>query len=354
MPEALRARRPARARAPRWAGLADQELLDWRLCDLDLTLPRSLVAPKIARLLRELRSRAIKLRPDFWIATDWFSPDDVAGVAIPFFVVHPRLVRLERQQMGEVEGGSAESCMKLLRHEAGHAVDHAYRLHERDDWTVTFGRHSKPYRWSYRPRPFSKSFVQHLDLWYAQSHPAEDFAETFAVWLTPNARWRTRYAGWPALDKLEYVDWVMGELDGARAHPRQQGRPEAVANLRTTLREYYASKRTRYLRDRSAAFDRVLLRVFRPRPTSKKRGERLPRADRFLRQVRPRIRRAVARWTGEFQYTVDRVLDELIARAGVLDLVLAADAGEAALDAAIMLVMQTRDYVHRGYHKLLR
>ncbi len=354
MPPAKKTRRTTRVPAPRWARLTDEELLDWRFCDLGLTLPRSLVAPRVTRVLRELRARGIALRPDFWIATDWFSPDDVAGVAIPFFVVHPRLVRLERQQMGEVEGGTAAACMRLLRHEAGHAVDHAYRLHERDDWTATFGRHSMPYRWSYRPRPFSKSFVQHLDLWYAQSHPAEDFAETFAEWLTPGARWRTRYAGWPALEKLEYVDWVMGELEGARARPRKKGRPDAVSSLRMTLREYYASKRTRYLRDRSALFDRALLRVFRIKPAKKKRGERHTRADRFLRQVRPRIRRSVARWTGEFQYTVDRVLDELIERARALDLVLAADAGETALDAAIMLVMQTRDYVHRGYHKLLR
>jgi hypothetical protein len=343
-----------RRRAPAWTTLPDDELLDCRFCDLGLSLAGSLVAPKVARLLRELRARGIALRPDFWIATDWFTPDDVAGVAIPFFVAHPRLLRLERQQMGEVEGGTAQACMRLLRHEAGHAVDHAYRLHERDDWRATFGRYTQPYRWSYHPRPFSKSYVQHLDLWYAQSHPAEDFAETFAVWLTPNARWRTRYAGWPALEKLEYVDWMMGELDGARPRPRQQGRPEAVSTLRTTLRTYYTSKRTRYLRDRSAAFDRALLRVFQARPAGKQRGERRTRADRFLRQVRPRIRRVVARWTGEFQYTVDRVLDELIERARVLDLVLAADNGDAALDAAIMLVMQTRDYVHRGYHKLLR
>ena len=28
----------------------------------------------------------------------------------------------------------------------------------------------------------------HLDPWYAQSHPDEDFAETFAVWLTPEVQ----------------------------------------------------------------------------------------------------------------------------------------------------------------------
>ena len=49
--------------------------------------------------------------------------------------------------------------------------------------------------------------------WYAQSHPIEDFAETFAVWLRPGSRWRSRYADWPALRKLEYVDALMQEVD---------------------------------------------------------------------------------------------------------------------------------------------
>src|SRR5690606_35183736 len=252
--------------------------------------------------------------------------------------------------MGEVEGGTAATCMKLLRHEVGHAVDHAYRLHERDDWRMTFGRYSQPYRWSYSARPFSKRYVQHLDRWYGQSHPAEDFAETFAGWLTPKAAWRKRYDGWPAREKLEYVDWVMGELAGKPPRPRRRERPDEIGGLKTTLRAYYAQKSARYRRDRGRFFDRALLRLFAKR----EHGARGMPADRFLRRVRPRILRAVARWTGHYQYTVESVLDELIERADTLDLVLDGDADDAAIDAAILLTMQTRDYVHRGYHRLLR
>ena len=50
---------------------------------------------------------------------------------------------------------------------------------------------------AYTPDPNSRAYVQHLDYWYAQSHPFEDYAETFAVWLRPSSRWKRRYEGWP-------------------------------------------------------------------------------------------------------------------------------------------------------------
>ena len=121
-------------------------------------------------------------------------------------MAHPRLMRLERNQMLEVEGGTKTWCMRILRHEAGHAIDTAYRLHRRKSYKSTFGNYSDPYPEYYRPKPRSKKFVMHLEPWYAQSHPAEDFAETFAVWLMPRSRWRKKYEGWTALKKVELVD----------------------------------------------------------------------------------------------------------------------------------------------------
>src|SRR5690606_38635246 len=129
-----------------------------------------------------------------------------------FYMVHPRLMRLERKMMGEVEGGNAAWAMRILRHEAGHAIDNAFRLRRRKGWRRTFGKASRRYPDVYRVRPASQNFVLHLGHWYAQSHPTEDFAETFAVWLQPRARWRREYADWPALKKLEYVDALMQEI----------------------------------------------------------------------------------------------------------------------------------------------
>ena len=136
--------------------------------------------------------------------------------------------------MLEVEGGTPEWCMKILRHEAGHAIDNAYKLRQRRRRQQIFGPSYMQYPEYYTPKPYSKSFVLHLDSWYAQSHPDEDFAETFAVWLNPDSDWRARYADWPALKKLEYMDALMTRARrqaDARAHA-PQGRAAARACAR--------------------------------------------------------------------------------------------------------------------------
>jgi hypothetical protein len=136
------------------------------------------------------RDAVLVFRPHFWLSDEWFCPDGEPGIAMPFYLAHPRLARLEMAQMREVEGGTREWCLRILRHETGHAIENAYRLRRRPRRRELFGRTSQPYPDSYSPRPYSKSFVRHLDAWYAQSHPDEDFAETFAVWLTPDSDWR--------------------------------------------------------------------------------------------------------------------------------------------------------------------
>jgi len=186
------------------------------MCDLDLVLERSPVWPRIERLYHELERKHLVFRPHCWISDEWYTPDGVPGIAIPFYLVHPRLAELERSQMREVEGGTVEWCMRILRHETGHAMENAFRLRRRHRRQELFGKTSKPYPKHYAPKPYSKRYVLHLEAYYAQSHPDEDFAETFAVWLTPKSGWRRRYAGWPALRKLEYVDELMHELAGKR------------------------------------------------------------------------------------------------------------------------------------------
>src|SRR5690606_19944550 len=167
------------------------------------------------------------------------------GVAVPFYLLHPRLLRLERQMMFEAEGAARAECLMLLRHEVGHALQHAFVLQRRKEWQRTFGR-SVPYPDYYRPDPMSKRFVTHLPGWYAQSHPAEDFAETFAVWLNPRSRWRAAYQGWPALKKLEYVERLIEELAQTPPPVRTRLRVESLSNLRVTLREHYRAKRMHY------------------------------------------------------------------------------------------------------------
>jgi len=165
--------------------------MDLPLCELEVQIEGSPVQPRIEQVYSELEQRGLRFRPYFWVSEDWFTPQDVPGCAVPFYLLHPRLLRLERRHMLEVEGAGRAECMKLLRHEVGHAIDHAFRLYRRRERQKLFGRSSKRYPESYGPRPRSRHFVQHLDYWYAQAHPDEDFAETFAVWSRTTSRSRT-------------------------------------------------------------------------------------------------------------------------------------------------------------------
>ena len=113
----------------------------------------------------------------------------------------------------------AREIMMYLRHEAGHAFNYAYQLYKTAEWRDLFGPFRRAYRDNYRPIPFSRKFVRHIAGWYAQKHPDEDFAETFAVWLTPRSQWRKRYKGWDALAKLRYIDRIARKVGDARARP---------------------------------------------------------------------------------------------------------------------------------------
>ena len=248
--------------ASEWATWDDEQLLDLRLSELDLRIEGSDLEERIARARGRARGQGAAFRPHFWLADEWFCPDGVPGIAIPFYLAHPRLRRLELTQVLEIEGGTREWCMMILRHEAGHAIENAYRLRQRPKRQALFGKSSEPYPDSYAPKPYSRSFVVHLDSWYAQSHPDEDFAETFAVWLTPNSDWRERYEGWPALRKLEYVDELMRGIAGRAPLETTRRTPFSLASQRRTLRVHYRRKRRHYRVDARDFHDRDLRALF--------------------------------------------------------------------------------------------
>jgi Putative zinc-binding metallo-peptidase len=332
-----------------WSRLGDEALLDLRMCDLGLKADRPELKRRIKRLYSELERKGIGFKPHAWLSTEWFSPDGVPGIAIPFYLAHPRLAKLEKSRMLEVEGGSETQCARILRHEAGHCIDTAYRLHRRKRWREVFGSFTTPYPLEYQPKPGSRSYVLHLDSWYAQAHPAEDFAETFAVWLTPNARWRTRYKGWPALRKLEYVDELMKEIAGTPPAVRSRRKVEPLSQSRTTLREHYRRKRLYYADEWPEFYDTDLRKLFSDDPRYRAR----PTAASFLRGARPQIREAVARWTGTHTYTVDQVLRDMIDRCKELKLRLAVPQRLAKTEAMMMVAVQTMSFLHTARRRVV-
>lgn len=342
------ARRTKQAKKINLNFLSDDELLDLRMCDLGLSLTGTPLEGRIRQLYSELEERNIRFRPHCWISDEWFSPDGVPGIAIPFYLAHPRLARLERKQILEVEGGNHEWCMKILRHEAGHAIDTAFRLRRRKSYRDTFGRVSAPYPDFYRPKPYSRSYVLHLDMWYAQSHPVEDFAETFAVWLKPGSRWKTRYKGWPALKKLDYVDQTISGIGNRKPLVLSRSHVDSLRTLKKTLREHYEQKRAHYGLEHPNVYDRDLRKLFSDKPEHSKNIT----AYAFLKRCRTELRKSVARWTGEYQYTIDQVLSEMLDRCRELKLRLSSNESDAKKDVMVLLTVQTMNFLHEGNHRI--
>jgi len=310
--------RGARRRRYPWETLSDEQLLSLRFCDLQLQIAGTELQRSIDRLYQELAMRGIRFRPHCWLAEEWFSPDGTPGIAIPFYLAHRRLMTIERRFMREVEGGNRNWLMRILRHEAGHAIDSAYRLRRRRRWREVFGPASLPYPDTYRPRPGSRRFVQHLGAWYAQAHPTEDFAETFAVWLKPRSAWRREYQGWRAFAKLEFIDELTADIGAVKPLVTEQGTIEDIAEQTRTLREHYERKLARYRMPRRSGADELLLKVF----TSVPRTRSAPRAASVLREMRNSLRREIVRSGAFSEYLVHQVLRLMIERCEALNLYL--------------------------------
>ena len=331
-----------------WTTLSDEKLLEVRMSDLGLTLEGTEIQSRIAEMNAELDARGLSFRPFYYLSDEWFTPDGVPGIAIPFYLAHPRLAKLELKEMLEVEGGDPASCLRILRHEVGHAIDNAYALRRRPTRRRVFGNPSIEYPEYYTPKPYSKSFVQHLDHWYAQSHPDEDFAETFAVWLDPRSMWATRYAGWPAQRKLEYMDRLMRELAHARPRVTSKRQLDPLPRLKKTLKEHYRNKREHYGLDHPDFYESDLKNLFSDAPQYAKNAS----AARFVRRIRKEVRGTVASFTDSYQYTIDQLLEKIIERCRELNLRLTESEDSTKIDFMVFLTVQTMNYLHSGRHRV--
>jgi hypothetical protein len=228
-------------------------------------------------------------------------------------LAHAALAQLEKETH-DLE--DAREIMMYLRHEAGHAFTYAYKLHNSAEWKKIFGPFRRPYHDIYRPTPFSRDYVRHLPGWYAQKHPDEDFAETFAVWLTPRSNWRKRYRGWGAMEKLLYLNRLARKL-GKSDPPRRRGQADiTVDDMDTTVAEFYHQNRREEVAVTELTPDTDLRDIF---PVSKRRKTALP-AHEFLHQHRKAVIDKVAQWTGAQRPLVKTLMDTIEKRAAELDL----------------------------------
>lgn len=333
----------------RWEKMPENELLDMRICDLKLTLKGSRIEKNIEKLQRELNLKKMRFCPHFWISDEWYTPDGVPGMAIPFYLMHPKLLKLEQKMVVEAEGATFDWAMKLVRHETGHAIDNAYHLRKNKRRQKLFGLTSVPYPDDYAPKPFSKKYVAHLDSWYAQAHPDEDWAETFAVWLTPKSAWKKRYATWPAIKKIQLLDEIMSEIRDVKPFVTNKYKDRPTSEMKTTLKKYYKKKRERLGIDKPLFFAADLFKIF----SNDEKYLASPSAARFIRMNRKEICQQVARWTSQYQYNISQILEEMIDFCVERNLRLKQDEKKTKVDFISMMTAQTMNYLMSGQHRII-
>lgn len=305
-----------------WETLPEEEILQMRVRDLKLEIAGSAVESFIQRLREELEAAGIRFHPPCYFADEWLCPEKVPIIGIPFYLAHPRLKHIEKKMMFDVEGGTEDSCMKLLRHECGHALNYAYNLYKKTRWRELFGPFSARYLNSYYTQPYSRRFVIHLEDNYAQSHPDEDFAETFAVWLAPNRLWQTKYGDWPVIKKLRYIDAVFKRIGSQTPLSVPEGTPPwSASRMTSTLAAHYERKRRVLGSEFKGFYDDSLKELF----ATKRPGLSTTKVSDLLRRNRRRITDSVTRWTGHRKYDIHQLVNRLIMRCDGLDLYAEAD-----------------------------
>ncbi len=292
--------------------------------DLGIKIEGSQLEKLIRRLYKELEGKGIVFKPRCYLTDTWGCPNKVPVIGIPFYYADSTLRKIEDGMRGDLE--DEHELMMTLRHEAGHAINYAYRLYEIAEWQENFGSFTEPYRDYFHPNPNSREFVRHLyqqvgpyaGRIYAQKHPDEDFAETFAVWLTPRSNWRQRYRNWSALKKLNFVNRLMKKIasqkplvtDGELIHP--------IGTLDFTLLEYYNKSEERYREKAQGYVDDVLQEIFSTNGNGK--GKKRVTAGWFIEKNRNHLVEMISHWTGEGPSSVLPLVDKLIARSKELDL----------------------------------
>ncbi len=281
-------------------------LKDWPLYNVEERLQKYK-----AQLKSELRDHGLSVDFHLWVSDEWFCPDGVPGFALPFYLFNPDLMKIHRMETGRVEGRTDREILKLMRHELGHAIDNAYGLRKDKERQDVFGPSSRDYPEHYAPRAYSKSFIRYLGDHYAQSHPDEDFAETFAYWLDPEKMWHLKSFSKNLQKKLHCMNRMMRKIRNQQPKLTNQFVVEPIAKNSETLGEYYA----RFKRERALIcykrIDRNLTRAF---SFSSGQASTVTLAQ-FLKSRKKQMARDVAKTEGVYKYEAELALKKIIERA---------------------------------------
>lgn len=294
-----------------------ENLLKTKLTELGLKLEGTRLEMLVNRLYEDLHKAGLRFKPKVYLSDEWGCPEGVPIIGIPFYLADERLSRIEDEIMDGIEAESDEEILSYLRHEAGHAFNYAYKLYETEEWHHIFGPYSRPYRDNYKPNPFSRNFVRHIPGWYAQKHPDEDFAETFAVWITPDSNWQKAYEGWGCYTKLQYVERVVKKYGAVEPLVTAEGY-DVTDDLRGSISEHY-DKFRQEPDDLPAYFDGDLKDIFERKAPPGKESE-WPTAHQFLIKHKRKLVRNINYWTGLNESTVKSLIHHFVERCKELGL----------------------------------
>jgi hypothetical protein len=349
--------------------ISEDHLLKTRMGDLPISIEGTWLEDCVKELYAELDAKGLVFHPECYLADEWLTPEGEVSIGIPFYLAHPALIKLERRMMLEAEGEGKHWCMQLLRHEAGHAFSYAYNLHKRRDWQRVFGSSKEKYGSTYKFKPYSRSYVRHLDGFYAQYHPDEDFVETFAVWLAPDTDWRKKYQGWKALDKLQFVDGLMSSIQGLKPLKPKGRKLWHYKNLTVTLEKHY-KRRHRYGQEEFPDFHDIQLgKIFtaltdeewwafkkdRRKNKAKRRqvyfswGQEIMTAEELIREHSKNILNSIDRCTGERKYIISDLLKNIASRAKQLHMITTQPQAVALMQLSVYVTSLTMNYIHTGW-----
>lgn len=285
------------------------------ICKLGLKLEGSRLQPFVEQMYQELEAKGLrKFHPVVYLSDEWGCPSGEPVIGAPFYLSDERLSEIE-SQVNDLE--TDDEIMMYLRHEAGHAFNYAYKLFRAAEWKQLFGPFRRAYRENYKPIAFSRRYVRHIAGWYAQKHPDEDFAETFAVWLTPDSKWRSKYKHWGAIEKLEYMERTGAAL-GDTDPLRKRGRPDiTVDDMEMTVAEFYDHSLQHVATPDDEAMDADLMDIFGP--------TRVPQAEQraaaeLIREHRKTLVDKVSYWTGVQRPTAKTLVESVEQRVRALEL----------------------------------
>ena len=307
------------------AATSKTELLSTPVCDLGLRLPGTPLRSYVERALAETRECGVAIEPFFYLSDGYGCVQGTGNIGLGFWDATDLLRDVHHDARGYTR--DEMDLVLLLKHEIGHAFCYSHKLFQLPQFREVFGIRGNffatyPDHDRYLYDPYSLDHVNPDNDHYAQKHPDDDFAETFATYVDRTQAWRERYGNRSgALRKIGFVAELIDRYgtESPIIAPGSGLIDVPVEEVRKTVAQFFRISRSRYLRAAEGYLDDDLRRIFRTRGRTQRR---CLAASTLLRHHRQFVEAAVARRLRmRDRHTVVDLLDKIRSRVKTLGLV---------------------------------